>query len=670
MTLNLNYNTSIIYEQSNRAVEKAIENLKRDFSKTCIMTEKKGNDIVLIHKVMQPEQFEIYTSDEKLVICAYDPLGFVYGLYHVSKDILGIQPFWFWNDQKIEQRPYYEIEESYRYVSKPCAVKYRGWFINDEVLIHTWYVDRQKDKPWEMAFEALLRCRGNLVIPGTDKNSERYRGMAASMGLYITHHHAEPLGAPMFARVYPNLNPSYEEYPEKFQELWKEGIREQKSMNVVWNLGFRGQGDCPFWDNDPRYQTPESRGELMGQLIKLQYDLVKQNDPDAVCCTNLYGETMELYKGGYLKLPENIIKIWADNGFGKMVTRRQGNHNPRIYALPDKTDHGSHGIYYHVSFYDLQAANHITMLPNSAEFVHRELKEVLDHQVKDYWIVNCSNIKPHVYFLDLIANMWQKGDINVQEHRDNYIRTYYGKQHVEQIGQCFQEYANKALPYGKHEDEHAGEQFANHVARMLISQYLKDKGKRSEDLLWATDAATLQEQVLWYKQLCESGVKRYDDLCRIYEQTDAQLEEKERVLFEDSLYLQAKIYFHCYQGGAYLCDALLHAFQEDYQFAFYMAGKARKSYLQANDQMRAREHGKWHGFYENECLTDVKQTAWVLEGLMSYIRNLGDGPHFYLWQREFLYSEEDRRVVLICNMENHLKDLELFELMEERYGNI
>ena len=125
MTLNLNYNTSIIYEQSNRAVEKAIENLKRDFSKTCIMTEKKGNDIVLI---------EIYTSDEKLVICAYDSLGFVYGLYHVSKDILGIQPFWFWNDQKIEKRPYYEIEESYRYVSKPCAVKYRGWFINDEAM--------------------------------------------------------------------------------------------------------------------------------------------------------------------------------------------------------------------------------------------------------------------------------------------------------------------------------------------------------------------------------------------------------------------------------------------------------------------------------------------------------------------------------------------------------
>ena len=101
--------------------------------------------------------------------------------------------------------------------------------------------------------------------------------------------------------------------------------------------------------------------------------------------------------------------------------------------------------------------------------------------------------------------------------------------------------------------------------------------------------------------------------------------------------------------------------------AFYLAGKARKCYQQADSAMRSREHGKWHGFYQNECLTDVKQTAWVLEGLMSFLRCLGDGPHYFGWQREFLYSEEDRRVMLILNMENHLRDQELFELMEETW---
>ena len=235
-----------------------------------------------------------------------------------------------------------------------------------------------------------------MVIHGTDANWRSYRQLASDMGLYITDHHAEPQGAEMFARAYPDLEASYDRYPELFEKLWRQGITEQKRMNVIWNLGFRGQGDRPFWEDDPRYATPEARGRLMSELIRRQYDMVREQIPDAVCCTNLYGETMELYQSGLLDMPEDVIKIWADNGYGKMVSRRQLNHNPRICSLPSEGDRGRHGIYYHVSFYDLQAANHITMLPNPPEFVRRELTEALDHHTDDYWIINCSNVKPHV----------------------------------------------------------------------------------------------------------------------------------------------------------------------------------------------------------------------------------------------------------------------------------
>ena len=104
----------------------------------------------------------------------------------------------------------------------------------------------------------------------------------------------------------------------------------------------------------------------------------------------------------------------------------------------------------------------------------------------------------------------------------------------------------------------------------------------------------------------------------------------------------------------------------NYQGAFYRAGKARKEYLKADSALREREHGKWQGFYGNECLTDIKQTAWVLQGFMAYLRALGDGPHYYRWQREYLYAEKDRRVMLIMNMEKHLRDEELFALMEAK----
>lgn len=667
--LSINRNSTVSGEIGAEPVGRAVRNLKRDLEKVFSASGEEGAQIRLVSEPQEKECFCIAASDGRLEIRAADDLGFIYGIYEVSRSLFGVTDFWFWNDQKFLPRERVPIPGDYCRRSKPYAVRFRGWFVNDEVLLQTWSVDRQKAKPWEMVFEALLRCGGNMVIPGTDINSRLYRKLASDMGLYITHHHAEPLGAEMFARAYPGLNPSYAEHPEKFRRLWQDGIREQKNMRVIWNLGFRGQGDTPFWDSAPRYKTPESRGALMSRLIGLQYDMVKAADPHALCCTNLYGETMELYRDGFLSFPDDVIKIWADNGYGKMVTRRQGNHNPRVHALPQQGDKGEHGIYYHVSFYDLQAANHITMLPNSPEFVLGELGEVLEHGVKDFWLINCSNVKPHVYFLDLISKVWRDGTIDLVKHRREYAARYYGEENAEQVSVCLEAYPKYALAYGDREDEHAGEQFANHVARILVSQYMRDREKRAEDLLWATDAESPEGQILWYRELCDKARKGYREYREECERTVSAISDGARVLFRDSLLLQAEIHSHCFSGAYLVCEGLLKAMKGDYQRAFYAAGKAREEYLAADLAMRNREHGKWHGFYANECLTDVKQTAWVLEGLMSYLRNLGDGPHFYEWQREFLYSEENRRILLILNMENHLKDGELFALMKEKWDD-
>lgn len=169
-----------------------------------------------------------------------------------------------------------------------------------------------------------------------------------------------------------------------------------------------------------------------------------------------------------------------------------------------------------------------------------------------------------------------------------------------------------------------------------------------------------------YENLCSGAKEHYQVYLEKCELAASVLSGAEASLFRDSLLLQAKIHYHCYVGAHFVCLSLLGALDGEYQHAFYMAGKARYEYLAANQAMRQREHDKWVNFYANECLTDIKQTAWVWEGLMAYLRNLGDGPHYYQWQRKFLYKEEDRRVLLILNMENHLIDEELFCLMQQK----
>ena len=203
--IQLNANTKILTQVQTEPVMKAIADLKRDITKSCSDAKSPGAAIVLEHGAQLPGCFSLEANPAqagKLTLCASDDLGFIYGIYHISREILGIQDFWFWNDQMLEKQDAYPVGDDYVYNSMPFAVKLRGWFVNDEVLLHTWSLEGNKDEPWQMVFETLLRCGGNMIIPGTDRNSAYYRSLASKRGLNISHHHAEPLGAEMFSRAY------------------------------------------------------------------------------------------------------------------------------------------------------------------------------------------------------------------------------------------------------------------------------------------------------------------------------------------------------------------------------------------------------------------------------------------------------------------------------------
>lgn len=671
------------HEAVKRAVARFYRDMEMTLEETGGGTGKNGGTIYLEHSPMDAEQYQIHVKNRsEVVIRSGDELGLIYALLSISERYLGIHPFWFWNDQIFLKRDEALIPAGiYESVKKPVA--YRGWFINDEVLLSHWDAGRDASYPWEMAFEALLRCGGNVVIPGTDRNSKRYAGLASAMGLWITHHHAEPLGAEMFARAYPDKTPSFREYPELFRGLWEEGIKRQKDQKVIWNLGFRGQGDTPFWENDPHFDTPEKRGRLISSIIEEQYELVKQQVEAPICCTNLYGEVMELYRQGYLTLPDGIIMVWADNGYGKMVSRRQGNHNPRIPALPEKSlQKKRHGVYYHVSFYDLQAANVLTMIPNSMEFVEQELRQAYDCGIQDLWLVNCSNIKPHVYPLDFVASLWNGGGDGTESgtgvgtgagrHLERYLHTYYGQGELavadgqcdqslsDERKLCFQEYFQSMLPYGDREDEHAGEQFYNYVARILIHGWMKDGGASPcPELAWCAPFESYEKQMFWFRDVCNSGRERLQNLLHAC----GAVADRGGRLWADSILLQVKIHAWCVEGVLHFAAAYEAYKQEKYKAAFYELGMAADWYQAVEAAMEECCHDKWKGFYENDCQTDIGQTAYLLRLLMGYVRNLGDGPYFYMWQREALYSEEDRRVVLLTNEEKHLTDMELYRAM-------
>ncbi|GAE94915.1 hypothetical protein JCM21714_4115 [Gracilibacillus boraciitolerans JCM 21714] len=113
------------------------------------------------------------------------------------------------------------------------------------------------------------------------------------------------------------------------------------------------------------------------------------------------------------------------------------------------------------------------------------------------------------------------------------------------------------------------------------------------------------------------------------------------------------------------CEAYEYYNDKKYMSAFLKAGHASGKFAQANTEMRNSEYGIWEGFYVNDCLNNTKFTAYLLIKLMGYIRVIGEGPRYFYWQRELLYSEEDRKIMLLTNTQNHLTDEELFILLNE-----
>ena len=84
------------------------------------------------------------------------------------------------------------------------------------------------------------------------------------------------------------------------------------------------------------------------------------------------GRRWNCISGGFLTLPEDVITIWADNGYGKNGIEKTGKPQSQSAGAASRRIEGWEpwNVLSRL-FYDLQAANHIIMLPNSMEFVEK-----------------------------------------------------------------------------------------------------------------------------------------------------------------------------------------------------------------------------------------------------------------------------------------------------------
>lgn len=657
----LNRSTEICCNNSGKPIQYAKRILMRDIT-SCVTGEMSQNTIRLVRDTgIIAEGYRVRIGINEITVAYSDELGAVYGLLSLSERFLGITPLGFWNSQLITPKNHVEIPVG-KYDSPSYAVRFRCWMINDEVLIDGWKDNHEDEiEVWARIFETILRAGGNMVIPGTDRKSDELTFLASDMGLWLTQHHTELLGARMFARVYPDLVPSYQKYPGLFEDLWKEAVDKYAGRKVLWAVGYRGQGDYAFWEIDKSYDNDRKRGELIGRVIRRQMELVRAMIPDARFATNLYGEMMKLYRGGHLTIPDEVIKIWGDNGYGKMVSRRQGNNNPRVPSIPAGDEPGENGLYYHASFYDLQAANHITMSPNDPDMIAGELEQAIQNGADSCWVINVGSIKPHLYILDLIREVWTHGSADVDVHAANYAAKYYRNDGVAGL---LTGYSRCTVPYGPNPDDRAGDQYYHFPLRYMAHRLMRgETDSNVHELLWAEGDVPFAKQAEMIGERCGSGAmgwREYLAECKCVSET---LDEDAKNLLNETLILQATLHLTGCEGMRDCCRACICLLHDQYVEAYLFIHRALCAHRKGVEALQSAERGEFVGFYRNECFTNVRLTVSVLESVRSWIRVCHDGNNLYDWEKKYLIPPEETRVMCLTHRRNQMSDDNLCEAL-------
>ncbi|MBQ9210579.1 MAG: glycosyl hydrolase 115 family protein [Clostridia bacterium] len=646
--------TRIIAEESLSPIHHAADILRRDMEEILPQEGPENSIQVTLDPTLPAESYTAEVSETEIRLTCADALGAVYALLSVSERLLGVKPFGWWSGLPNHRVAACQVPDQ-TWASPAYRVRWRGWFINDEVLLDGWcFTPAQRHRVWQRSFEALLRLGGNLVIAGTDRqyDGEIINLLASEMGLRLAQHHAEMLGAPMFARTWPHLEPSYSKYPEKFEALWRRGIQMNEGRPVLWTVGFRGQGDHAFWDDDPKMDTDAKRGAFISAMIRKQMAMVREKEPEAVFCSYLYGEMMSLYRDGHLDIPEEVIRIWSDNGFGKMVSRRQGLDNPRIDAMPGPEKTGASGIYYHAGFYDLQAANHLTMLQVPFPLVIRELKTVLERGGDQCWIINSGSIRPHLFTLELIRRLWRDGDCDLEKAAAEYAVDYFEDA---SLGCLLTAYGESSAAYGPHEDDRAGDQFYHFPVREMANALARGE-KWVQKISWAAPAEDFDAQAAQMADIAAPGVAswgRYEQQCRA---ALAKLRGPAAHALEDLLLTPAILHRAGCETVLAFAQACRQALRGNDLQAFLWTDRALAAVRETREAMARSEHGMFAHFYRNDCFTNVGLTEQVLTGMRAFFRLRGDGTNQFDWERKYLIPPAETRVTLQSHITRQLED--------------
>ncbi|WP_159018105.1 glycosyl hydrolase 115 family protein [Algibacter sp. L3A6] len=380
--------------------------------------------------------------DKALVIAGSDRRGTAYGILELSRKI-GVSPWEWWADVTPEKRKELKITVE-NTVSKSPSVKYRGVFLNDE----DWGLQRWAalnfepetgdigPKTYAKVFELLLRLRANTIWPAMHSSTKPFysypenKFVADNYAIVIGTSHAEPMLS--------NINTEwkhdtmgeyrYDTNSETIKDLFTKRAKETAKYDGIYTVGMRGEHDSPMIVGE---DDTDAQVNLLERVITDQRAILKKetkkNPTEIPQAFVPYKEVLNYYQSG-LKLPEDITLVWTDDNYGYM----------RQLSNPDEqTRPGGAGVYYHTSYWG-RPHDYLWLNSTNPVLMWEEMSKAYEFQSRDIWILNCGDIKPHEYNIELFLDMaWDMDNFEkstaVKTHMSTWAVREFGKESASEI---------------------------------------------------------------------------------------------------------------------------------------------------------------------------------------------------------------------------------------------
>lgn len=359
------------------------------------------------------------TKSPSLVIAGSDKRGTIYGLFKISK-LMKVSPYVNWAKIMPPKSQTVQITDGDLEISAPPAVKYRGFFINDEWPAFGTWATRNfggvNAKLYAGVFELLLRFKGNYLWPAMwascfacDGPGLESAELADELGVVMGLSHHEP--CLRHGEEYSHVRGKDSIYGDAWNfwtnkdgitRFWEDGLKRNGHLENVITIGMRGERDSTILQN----ATLKDNIDLLKDVIKTQHRLIKENVnanlAEVPRMLALYKEVEPFFYGD-----ENTegLKEWAE--LDDVILMLCDDNHGYLRTLPDekmRAHPGGYGMYYHFDYHGDPVSYEWTNSTDITE-VWEQMTTAYEYGIRDLWIVNVGDLGlqefPLNFFMDL-----------------------------------------------------------------------------------------------------------------------------------------------------------------------------------------------------------------------------------------------------------------------------